>query len=310
MNPLARPAVVLTFAVLALSGCERSDRPYKGRSAEKWAAQLTAAAVEDRIDAAYALYHVAPQSDKIVSALVRAMNDASGDVQEAVAVALATVGARALPGLTAAIRDDHASVRELAIRLVTNHGSAAETAVPAIIEALGDTSELVRRTAATSLGSFGSLASRADTSLIRCVNNDTPDLRAACLISLSQITRDTAVIVQLATVGLRDAAAPVRRAAVRAIVHLVSGGTEKYSALLPLVRDYDTSVRVEVYKALGTMLQDPIVGPTVRATLTLAQSDLDQSARAVAQTLLKPARIAGPDDEPGVHDARIIQRKP
>ena len=310
MRSFTWPAAALTVAVIALSGCERSDRPYKGRSAEDWAAQLSAASAEDRIDAAYALYHVAPQTEKIVSALVRAMNDSNGDVQEAVAVALATVGARALPDLTAAIRDDHASVRELAIRLVTNHGNAAEGAIPDIIQALADTSELVRRTAATSLGSFGRLASRADPSLIRCVNRDTPDVRAACLVALSQTTGDTAVAVKLATAGLRDAAAPVRRAAVRTILHIGAGGTEKYSALLPLIRDEDTSVRVEVYKALGTMLQDPIVGPTVRATLTLAQSDQDQSARAIAQSLLKPVRIAGPNDEPGVHDPRVIRRTP
>lgn len=121
------------------AACGSTDRAYQGRSAGSWSEQLDAATPADRIAAADALYHIAPQSSDVVDALLRAMRDTNGQVQSAVAVALATTGSRSLPGLEAALRDDHASVRALAIRLLANQGARAVGSRNAISERLSDT---------------------------------------------------------------------------------------------------------------------------------------------------------------------------
>ena len=99
----------MAMMALALHACGNADRAFKGRSAEEWAAQLSAQRTEDRITAADAIYHIAPQSDTVVGALLRAMRDSNAEVQQSVAVALTTIGPRALPGLTEAMSDDHNS---------------------------------------------------------------------------------------------------------------------------------------------------------------------------------------------------------
>ena len=69
-------------SVLVLA-CGSADRSYKGRSAEDWVSQLTAASAAQRTAAADALYHIAPREDVAVTALLRAMRDPDAEVQAA-----------------------------------------------------------------------------------------------------------------------------------------------------------------------------------------------------------------------------------
>jgi HEAT repeat protein len=277
---------VATFGLL--SGCSSTDRAYNGRSAESWATQLTAERAHDRVIAADALYHVAPQSDAVVNALLRAMRDSDPEVQRTVVVALSTIGPRAIPGMTAAVEDDHASVRSLAIELLAQQGSASIPALPEITRALRDPDDQVRRAAASALRSFEKAAQGATASLTTCARNGTPELRAECLTALAAVSSDTSTVLALASASLSDGAAVVRRTAVRITTAFVDKPTPKLNMLLPLMRDEDTSVRLETYRAVGGLLNDASVGAVARAALVMSRSDRDSSARVLVQRLLEP----------------------
>lgn len=297
---------------LSLYACGSADRAYKGRSADAWALQLSAQKTEERIAAADAMYHIAPQSRTVVDALLRAMRDSNAEVQQSVAVALTTIGARALPGLAEAIGDDHASVRALAINLLARQGASAASALPQFVRALGDSDVAVRKEAAYALERLGPLARSAVPALVSGARSGTPDLRAACLVALAAITADTSTLLPLARVSLGDAAGVVRRAAVTSLALAHLDAQSIFSMIVPLMRDRDTAVRLEVYRVMGSLVRDARVGPTAHAALVLARADPDSSARALVQQLLSPpsTRLGDFDAKLGRSPGSIVQRRP
>lgn len=284
-----RRRCMLAGCTVLVLACGSADRSYKGRSAEAWVSQLTAASAAQRTAAADALYHIAPRSDLAVTALLRAMRDPDAEVQAAVAVALSTIGPRALPGLIEAVSDDHARVRVLAVDVLASQGSSAAGAIPQIAKALADPDEDVRRAAAAALERFGPLARNAAPGLALAAGNGTPELRAACLLALVATRADTAFILPIATSSLGDAAAVVRRAAVRVVSLALADAGRKLALLGPLMRDQDTSVRMQAYRALGGLLGDSSVGPAIHSALVLARADPDPSARELVERMLSPA---------------------
>jgi HEAT repeat protein len=302
--------VLLAALTLLVCACEGAERSYNGRSAASWATQLSAPTSGDRVAAADALYHIAPQSKEVVDALLRAMRDTSAEVQSAVAVTLAIVGPRTLSGLAEAISDDHASVRALALNLLSGQGAAADFALPRITLALHDPDEAVRREAAATLERLGPLARSAAPALAAGARSGTPEFRAACLLALAAIPADSGVVLPVAIASLHDAAAVMRRAAIRAIAGLATDAKRQFTLILPLMRDQDTSVRLEAYRAMGGLTRDREVGPTAHAALGLARSDPDASARALVQRLLSPQRRSDPEAEFHARPRGVVVREP
>ena len=286
-----------TAAAFVFFACGNVDRDYKGRSAEAWAAQLSAAAPEDRTAAADALYQIAPRSEVALSALLQAMRDPNDAVQRSVAAALSTAGPRALPGLIEAIGDDHASVRALAIELLANQGRGSEAAIPRIGTALADADENVRRAAAMALAMYGESARSTAPQLAKAARSGTPDSRAAAIVALSAVHADTSAVISLLQRALKDSAAVVRRAAIKAVLMTINDPAREFTLLVPLSRDRDTSVRLESYRAMGVLLGDQGTRATAHAALIRARADPDSSARRLVQQLLDPAPRPNPREE-------------
>lgn len=68
---------------------------------------------------------------------------------------LAGHGEALIPGLVAALEDEEAEVRLLAVELLNAAGSRAEAAVPALVKMVADQDRLVRVAAASALAQFG-----------------------------------------------------------------------------------------------------------------------------------------------------------
>ncbi len=275
------------------AACGSPDRAYKGRSADSWSEQLAAAAPADRIAAANALYHIAPQSSDVVDALLRAMRDTNAQVQSAAAVALATTGSRSIPGLVTAMRDDHASVRALAVRLLANQGAGAVGSLGAISERLSDPDYAVQREAALALEHMGSQARESTPALVICAATGTPEVRAACLGALVAVAPDSPDLHRIADMSLGDPAAVVRRTAV-GVVSAIDSVVGSHARWTRLGHDPDPSVRLVVFQALATRSAVTGSAPELRIELQKGLVDPDSSVRTLVRDALMP-RPAAPN---------------
>lgn len=281
-----------------LLACGPSDRAYRGHTAREWAAQLSAPTSRERVVAAEALYHISPTSDDVVSALLTAMRDTSGEVQSAVAVALATVGARAVPGLADAVGDDHTSVRLIALSLLGERGADAAPAAPSIARALADSNQDVRIAAAQSLARIGPAAREAEPALLEAARRGGTSLRAAALQALVANDAEPVTLAPVFAAALRDSAWMLRVAAVPILPASRIGRQEVLAMITLLTRDPDARVRQAAYGSLGGLLGVPAVDSQARTLLATGTSDVDQSVRKMAQRTLAPPSMADSLSEP------------
>lgn len=288
---LLRSACLVGLTIGA--ACGSTDRAYRGRSADSWSEQLEAATPADRIAAADALYHIAPQSSGVVDALLRAMRDTNGQVQSAVAVALATTGSRSIPGLEDALRDDHANVRALAVRLLANQGAGAFGSRSAIAERLSDPDYTVQREAALALEHMGSQARESTPALVTCAATGTPEVRAACLGALVAVAPESPDLHRIADMSLGDPAAVVRRTAV-GVVGAIDSVVGSHARWTRLGHDPDPSVRLVVFQALAKRSAMAGSAPELRMELRKGLVDADSSVRTLVRDALDP-RPAAPN---------------
>ncbi|HEY7328081.1 MAG TPA: thioredoxin domain-containing protein [Gemmataceae bacterium] len=82
-----------------------------------------------------------------------------------------------IPGLVAALEDDHAELRLLAVELLGAAGARAEAAVPALVKNVADPDRLVRLAAASVLAQFGLLAAAAVPLLLQWLDDESEYVR-------------------------------------------------------------------------------------------------------------------------------------
>ena len=284
--------------VVAVLACGTTDRAYRGHTAREWAALLAAPTSRERVAAAEALYHIAPTSDDVVNALLTAMRDTSGEVQSAVAVALGTVGARAVPGLAEAVGDDHTSVRMIALSLLGERGADAAPAAPSIARALADSNPDVRIAAAQTLARIGPAAREAEPALLEAARRGSTSVRAAALQALVANDADPATLLPVFAAALRDSAWMLRVAAVPILPASRIGRPEVIAMIVPLTRDPDPRVRQAAYGSICGLLGAPAIDSQARALLAAGAADADTNVRRMAQRTLAPPLIADSLGEP------------
>lgn len=290
---------LLAVTALAIVGCsEAEDRPYHGRSAQQWAQRLADSSVSVRVEAAEALYHVAPKNSRVVNALLTAMRDSSAAVQAAVAMTLGTVGDPAIPGLLEAMQDDHASVRATAISIVAAEGGNPATIVPAIMRALGDSTEEVKLQAAQSLGFMGRAAAAAGRALLGAARQSRGILRAASLEAANAVGAESNALRALADSALADSSAAVRHAALRARVRQSTGAADVISVVRRMLGDSDIGVRAAAYRALTSIARDGTSPANAEARRILEAGTTDPSEivrTTAAEALAPPRQVRDPD---------------
>lgn len=285
-------AVGVTLLIVSLFACgDGTDREYGGRRAVAWAEDLRSPDLAVRVRAADALYHIRPQSNRVVRALLLAMRDSVPEVQTAVAIALGAIGESGLPALTDAVRDDHASVRSMALNIIAGQGADAAAALPSVIGALNDSSVEVRAAAAFTLDRLGADVvgrDRSATAVLVSATRDTmAEVRAAAIRALLSVSSDSSLLWQIARGALADSAAAVRQSAVPLLLKAGRPPSAVVTVLAGLSRDSNSGVRGAAYRALGVLLSIS-ASPIARQVLLEAAKDPDPSARAIAATVLAP----------------------
>lgn len=112
---------------------------------------------------------------------------------------LAGHGEALIPGLVAALEDEEAEVRLLAVELLNAAGSRAEAAVPALVKMVADQDRLVRVAAASALAQFGPKAVAAVPLLEAWLGDDNEYVRliAATTILSADPTRSVPLLSTL-----------------------------------------------------------------------------------------------------------------
>jgi len=241
--------------------------------------------------AAHAIYDLHAPPEVVAPALVEALDHSSPEVISAVAQALASCGAEAVPRVIPALENDqlrHLAVAVLsamgpeaaeAVPALTNQleqaddpelqreiqlalagiGPAAADAVPQLIESLQSDELLVRSSAAYALGRVGPAASSAvDPLRDRFENDDEKFVRMASIWALIHIRPNDEGLAKLAVPllieALKSERSEVRYEAVTTLGELGPAAVDAISSIEPLVHDLNEAVRNAATLAL-TRLQ-------------------------------------------------------
>ena len=201
-------------------------------------------------------------------------------VHKAAAAALGEIGAPAVPGLLAALRDAEEDVRREAAWVLGKIGDAA--AVPGLLAALHDADVDVRVAAAAALGQIGDAT--AVPGLLAALHDADVDVRWTAARALERIGDAAAVPGRLAALG--DADADVRWAAAVALGQI--GDNAAVPGLLAALGDADADVREAAAAALGE-IGDAAAVPGLLAALGDANADVREAAAAALGEIGAPA---------------------
>jgi len=172
----------------------------------------------------------------------------------AMVAALGPKAKAAIPGLTAALRDDNPDVRREVLFALAAMGPEAASAQIPVVEALDDPEVRVRSVAAYTLGRIGPAAKNAIPVLRKNVESSDSVVRVASAWALAHIaTHDAQVVREVVPVliqGLQAESEAVRRGSADALGLIGKPAREAESALKAATQDPDETVRKAALHAL------------------------------------------------------------
>ncbi|HKE90263.1 MAG TPA: M56 family metallopeptidase [Gemmatimonadales bacterium] len=217
-------------------------------AALKRALEDSAASVRE--NAAYALGHL--ESAAAVPVLIaRLPHDPAPSVREMICWALGQIESHAATEVLAstALHDGAPDVRAMAVWALGQVQDAA--AVPALEQVLHDGAPEVRGRAAWALGTIA--PAKAPSGLIAALSDGAPGVRMRAAWALGQIG-DSSAAARLA-VAIRDSSSEVRKAAMWAVAQV--GGEAAQAVLIEALSDKDPEIRARAARSLSGSHADP-----------------------------------------------------
>lgn len=187
--------------------------------------------------------------DDVIEARIRDLKDADLARRKSAALALHSVGDRALP------------------------------AIPALIEALDDADRQLRQYAASVLQTFGRRAEAAIPALWKMAQDDDAYTRQRALDAIMKIQPDSVADIQTLITDLQSTDAPRRRRSAAMLARLHQRSKPALNALIVALKDDSADVRAEAVRALAELRKD--ARPALNAVL-VALGDGDARVRANA----------------------------
>ena len=266
-----------------------------------------------RMAAARSLGTIGPEARGAVPALIGALRDPEAGVRWEAAAALGRIGKDSVPALIEALWDRDVRVRHAATYALGAVGPGASAAIPALIHRLKDRDAGVRASAASSLSGIGApalpvlmdllahepgaereaaakilLAFYGSQGLVgqsrfSLAQDDAPGARARAIEKLGAIRPADEVVLKVLLGSLRDPAAEVRSAALRALDLESLKPATLVPALVCCLRDESPAVRECSARVLGT------IGAPARpaiAILNRLAEDQDEPVRLAAHEAL------------------------
>jgi HEAT repeat protein len=260
--------------------------------------------------------------------LVAALKDASPEVRQRAAEALAkppapsgaagashAAAADAKPpeapwqsivdALTAALKDENASVRAKAATTLVTYAQDAKSSAHALVAALKDANSIVRRKAAEALYHTGADKSFAP-ALLAALDENGPQGFAGVMRALGQMGPDAKQAVPQLLAAVQDEDSWVRYAAADALGNILAGGAAGASpavpnikaivaALIPLLKDPEPQLPVIAIDALGKIgppSADAV--PALIESLKARRYDIRRKAAETLGLIGEPAKAAIP----------------
>ncbi|MEW5981848.1 MAG: M56 family metallopeptidase [Acidobacteriota bacterium] len=224
-----------------------------------------------------------PVDQKIIDALVAALDDVDGDVRHQALVTLARIGdRRTTAALMKALDDTSSDVREQAAMALGRLRDPG--AVDALIKALADPSPGVREHAAFALGQMRDV--RAVEPLLAVVSDQNAEVREQAVFALSQLRDRRATPVLIKALG--DADEDVREQSAFALSQLRDD--EATPALMALLNDAKPDVREKAVFALS-QLRDRRAVPALTKAVADADEDVREQAAFALSQLRDPAAV-------------------
>lgn len=252
--------------------------------------------------AAESLAVVGPRAKEAIPALLNLMKDpANAPGRAAAARALGMVGAEAKmvgPALGAALKDDSPLVRLAAAEALLKLGPASQTGEPiaVLIALLGD-----KTVATRTQGVLIKAGPAALPGLLQALKDKDPDARRGAIGVLGQLGVKKEEVAPALTTALKDEAAPVRLAAVAALLRIEGDAEGTLRQVLPVwtaaLKDSNAAVRQQILGAasqhlLRTKARD------LKALLPLVLTGLQDAESAVRQQafqILSSAKSKDPE---------------
>ncbi|MDY3563452.1 HEAT repeat domain-containing protein [Gemmata sp. JC673] len=248
-----------------------------------------------RAQAAEALGAVDAPAEHAAPPLIEALADGNDMVRAKAAEALGKLGAEAaevaVPHLVKALRDRDSWVSALAAEALGEMG-VGQGVVPGLIRALGHVNPQVRANAAEALGKLGSSAGMARAALEKAATDEDGAVRARAVRGLGTLGSPTIGTARLVREAFKDTDPVVRTGAAAAAAAWDRPPEDLLADLLPLLRDPNDQVKVQVCETLSKWVQatDPVVDGLCEA-LTADDSDWVQAAASQALARLGAAAV-------------------
>jgi HEAT repeat protein len=257
-----------------------------------------------RVDAIRKLKISEAEAGKAAEVLVPLLADKSVPVQQAASSALVKLGARAIPALSTALKNDpQPEVRSAAIRLLAQSiraGPEGKEFHEPLLLALGDKDWSVRRSAGLALTKAGTHAAPG---LIEVVEKSPlPGARAEAILALGMIGQGAKTAIKPLIEVIRD---PKHgHLHTQALAALANMNPEAGAALLGLFDDRDSGVRV---MAINTLTADQ-ARTAKDALLKMLRDPSEEVRQASAKALARSGADILQDVEPLLTDPQADTR--
>lgn len=174
----------------------------------------------------------APVAPKTPEEMVQHLKTQSDPFYESSVQQLQSLGVKAVPALTAALKDPNPNLRGRSAAMLAGVGAGAKDAVPSLIPLVADNVTAVRVLSISALGAIGADAAEAVPALTKALSDPLPDVRRAAAESLGRVGPSAkSAVPALTELAQKDASADVKASAARSIEAL--GGAPAAASAAP-----------------------------------------------------------------------------
>lgn len=160
----------------------------------------------------------APAAPKTPEEMVQHLKTQSDPYFESSMQELQSLGVKAVPALTAALKDPNPNLRGRAAALLAGLGAGAKESVPSLIPLVADNTTAVRRLAIAALSAIGPDAAEAVPALTKALADPMPDVRRAAAESLGSMgAAGKSAVPALTELAQKDASAEVKATAAKTV---------------------------------------------------------------------------------------------
>jgi HEAT repeat protein len=245
---------------------------------------------------------IGPDAVDAVPDLVAMLRDPQSELHGDALDSLASIGAPAVPALTAAVKqEEDPSLRKQSILAL---GRVGKPAIPVLGGALTDKDPSVRLQAVTALGQTGP---DAVATIAKAFGDEDAEVRQEAARVLGTMSKNDPGVVPALVKALRDPAAPVRNQATLSLQAIRPDAETVLNELIPLLEDKTLDIRLVAIRFLGEFGVPAV--PKLVGLLKDPEPAVWREASSTLEKLPAPEKVLFPALVPLVTDENVSARQ-